>query len=338
MEIYHDRENAELTSAELSNVWSAYMENSMTKGMYQYFQNTAEDKDIKKIAVDILNNSQSNLEDLKEFFKKEKIETPYGFNEDDVKVGVPKLYSDIFILYFCDEIIKLRMNVYPIALNDSARNDVREFFSKNIDTAKSIQNELVDLMHLKGVYIRPPQVVTEKKASFIENKSYTKGLFENTRPLNVAEITSINKLLQRAAFSKMMLLSFAQTASEEDVSRLFLKGKEIAQSIVDDTRSILEEEDIPAPANWDFKYSESADGPFSDRLMLFFLLTCTGVLCFYNAAQGITASLRTDISAKFAKFEATMVSYFSSGAKLMMEKGYFERPLQIVDRNRIRNT
>jgi hypothetical protein len=332
----YERVAIELTSAELSHVWSAYMENSMIAMMFQYFQETAEDKDIKKIVGDILNNSEKSREDLKEYFEKENIQIPHGFNSDDVKVKAPKLYSDVFILYFCDDILKLKSYVYSSALCDSTRKDVRDFFSKNIDIYKTTQNDLVDLMLSRGVYIRPPQVTVEKQVDFIEKKNYLKGLFGNTRPINVAEIASINRLLQKASFAKMMLMSFAQVSSDKDVSQNFIKGKTLSQSIIDDTRSILEAEDLTAPGIWDLKCYESTDPPFSDRLMLFFLIICTGVLCFSNAAQGITASLRTDISAKFAGFVTSMAGYFGGTIKLMIEKGYFERPLQVVDRNKIR--
>lgn len=333
----YEDEAPELSAAELSNIWSAYMENSMLAVMFQYFYELVEDKNIKEIVKEFLNNSEKNLEFLKGFFKMENMEVPHGFNNDDIKLGTPKLYSDVSVLFICDSIIKLRFFVYPCALNDSLRKDVREFFSQNTDISKSIQDDLVSLMLSMGIYPRPPQVTVEKQADYIENKKYLKGLLGKTRPLNVAEITNLNRLLQNALFSRELLVSYAQIASEKDVSQYFVKGKDLAQSIYEDTRNILEKEDLTVSISGSFKCSESTVPVFSDRIMMFFLLTCLGVQCFYNASQGITTSLRTDISSGFARFAASMAAYFHEGIELMMEKGYLERFPQIIDRRKLRN-
>ena len=136
----------ELTSNEVSNLWSSYLKSSMDLRFFEYFYASTENNEIKKVIEKMLNQSQNNLNEIKEIFIKENLTIPLGFTNDDVRVDALKVFSDTFILYFCFDQTHLSMSTYPIAISDCTRKDVREHFQNNISFSVKIQNEMVELM------------------------------------------------------------------------------------------------------------------------------------------------------------------------------------------------
>lgn len=117
-----------LTSTEVSNVWGAYMKNSMEQSFFKYFIETTDDKEIRKVVETMLNQANKNISKVKGIFNEENLTIPLGFTEEDVKVKAPKVFSDTFILYFCHDLTLLSMSALPGALSDCTRKDVRNYF------------------------------------------------------------------------------------------------------------------------------------------------------------------------------------------------------------------
>ncbi|MCM3574919.1 DUF3231 family protein [Mesobacillus subterraneus] len=150
--------NVELTSTEISNIWSSYLKSSMELRFFQYFNATAEDHEVKNIVEKMMEFSQKSLEDLEVIFKKENLTTPLGFTEKDVRLDADKVFSDTFILYICHDLTMLSLSTYPSAFPDCTRKDVRNFIQGAIEFTIQIQNEITDLMLSQGIYLKSPQV------------------------------------------------------------------------------------------------------------------------------------------------------------------------------------
>jgi hypothetical protein len=322
----------ELTANEVSNLWSSYLKNSMEQRLLEYFFASTEDNEIKQVIEIMLNQSQKNINELKEIFVKENLTVPLGFTDEDVRVDALKVFSDTFILHFCFDLTHLSMSTYPIALSDCTRNDVRDHFQINIAFSVKIQNEVVDLMLSQGVYLKPPQVAIDSEVEFADNFMYFNGFFGGSRPLNAPEIANVSRIIHRAQFSKMVFVTFCKLAQTKELKQHFGKGRDGIKKVLDSLQEVLEKENIPISASGDYKISDVEKSPFSDRLMLFYVNTCLGIFCFTMINQSMTSSLRTDIVFKLGKISDDMKKYYGLGLLLAIKEKWLEQPPQAVDR------
>lgn len=322
----------ELTTNEISNLWASFLMNSMQQRLFEYFFASTEDSEIKLVIEKMLNQSQKNINELKEIFVKEKLSIPLGFTEEDVRVDAPKVFSDIFMLHFCYDLTLLAMSTYPIAISDCTRKDVREHFQVNITFSVKIQNEIVDLMLSKGVYLKPPQIAIDSEVEIADNFMYLNGFFGGSRPLNTAEIANLSRIIHRAQFSKMVFVTFSKLAQTKDLKQHFGKGRDGIEKVLDSLQEVLQKENIPISASGDYQISHSEISPFSEKLMLFFVNTCLGIFCFAMISQAMTSSLRTDIVSKLGKISDDMKKFYGMGLLLAIKEKWFQQPPQAVDR------
>ncbi|PFN79157.1 hypothetical protein COJ85_30925 [Bacillus sp. AFS076308] len=322
----------ELTTNEVSNLWSSYLKNSMEQRLFEYFFASTEDRQIKQVIEKMLNQSKKSINELQVIFTKENLAIPRGFTEEDVRIDALKVFSDTFILYFCFDLTHLSMSTYPIALSDCTRKDVRDHFQVNIAFSVKIQNEIVDLMLSQGVYLKPPQVAIDSEVEFADSMFYLNGFFGGSRPLNAAEISNLSRIVHRAQFSEMVFVTFNKLAKAKEVKQHFSKGRDGIKKVLDSLQEVLEKENIPISASGDYKFSDVEMSPFSDRLLLFFVNTCLGIFCFAMISQSMTSSLRTDIVSKLEKISEDMKKYYGQGLLLAIKEKWLEQPPQAVDR------
>ncbi|MGM7719722.1 DUF3231 family protein [Metabacillus sp. Hm71] len=90
-----------LTAAEISQLWSAYMNDSAAICQLAYFLNKVEDDDVKPVIEHALKLSQAHIGTLTDIMNKDKFPIPYGFKmEEDVDVNAPRLFSDHYVLQY----------------------------------------------------------------------------------------------------------------------------------------------------------------------------------------------------------------------------------------------
>ncbi|KAA9022084.1 DUF3231 family protein [Niallia endozanthoxylica] len=322
----------DLTATEVSNLWSSFLMNSMQQRLLEYFFASTEDSTIKLVIEKMLDQSRRNIIELKEIFDQEKLNAPLGFTNEDVRIDATKVFSDTFIVHFCFDLTHLSLSTYPIALADCTRNDIRDHFQKNIAFTVKIQNEIVDIMLSKGIYLRPPQVAIDSEVEYAENFMYLNGFFGGSRPLNVAEIANLSRIIHRAQFSKMVFVTFSKLAQTKDLKKHFGKGRDGIEKVLDSLQEVLDNENIPISASGDYQISNTEIPPFSDKLMLFFVNTCLGIFCFAMVSQAMTSSLRTDIVSKLSKISDDMKKFYGMGLLLAIKENWFEQLPQAVDR------
>ena len=324
--------NVELTSTEISNIWSSYLKSSMELRFFQYFNATAEDPEVKNIVGKMVEYSQKSLEDLKDIFIKENLTIPLGFTEKDVRLDADKVFSDTFILYICHDITMLSLSTYPAAFPDCTRKDVRNYFQNAIEFTLQMQNEITELMLSQGVFLKSPQVAMDHSIDLVDEMKYLNGLFGGSRPVNAAEIANLSRIIHRARFSKMILVTFSKLASDKDVKQHFSKGTVALEKVLHSLQEVLEKENIPISASGDYNILDTKESPFSDKLMLFFVNTCLGMFCFIMINQALTSSLRTDIVTKFTVISNQMKKFYGKGLLLTITEKWLEQPPQVFDR------
>ena len=182
---------APLTSAEQGNLWNFHIANTMSHCIFQHFLTNVENKRIKTIIKDSDVLSQKITDHVKVFFQEENIPIPIGFTEKDVNLTAPRLFSDEFYLQYIDMMYKLGIIFYSITLPNTSRLDIRQFIVESIRDAANLSNQVTELMHERGMYVRPPNIPTMSSVEVVQQQSFFNGFFGDKRTLTGIEISQL---------------------------------------------------------------------------------------------------------------------------------------------------
>jgi hypothetical protein len=319
-----------LTSAEIGDLWTSYMNDSMVTCTLKYFLATVEDPEIRPLLEYALGISQKHVQFIAKIFKQENYPVPQGFTDSDVNLSAPPLYSDIFFPFYLEHMAKYGMLGYGISLPLIARSDVRKFISEALTTSIEISNRVVQVLLSKGLYVRPPYVSIPQNVDFVKNQNFLGNLIGKNRPLQVTEILNLYANIRTNVIGHTLSMGFGQVAQSKEISKYMFRGKDIASKHIEIFSEILRKEDIPASTNWDTGVTNSTNSPFSDKLMMFHitLLTAAGIAS-YGAA--VSLSMRRDISATYMRLIAEILDYAEDGVNIMIDNGWLEQPPQAVN-------
>lgn len=326
-----------LMSSEITGLWSAYMNNSMTVCIMKYFLKHVEDSDVSAVLEFALNTSQTIVLKTSEVLKEERHPIPVGFTDADVNLTAPRLFSDSFYLLYIKNMSKVASSTYATALATLARSDIRDLFTQWVNLSTELYNKTADVLLKKGLFIRHPYVTVPDNVQFVREQSYLGGLFNEVRPLNIIEITHLVANLETNVLGQNLLAGLSQVAKSKEVHQHCLRGKEISKKQVQVYSTTLLDSDVQAPMSWDLKVTDATTPPFSDKLMMF-QVALIGASGLSNLATAGAASLRTDVGANYVRFAAEISKYNLDGAKLIIKNGWMEEPPQPVNHDSLVNS
>ncbi|UAL53532.1 DUF3231 family protein [Bacillus sp. CMF21] len=329
--------NVKLTASEISQLWSAYMNSSMSKCIFKYFLETVEDNQIRSILEQSLELADAHLKKLSEIFNKESYPIPQGFNvKNDVNMTAPKLFSDSFVLYFIKSMDEIALSFYAASKVLVVRSDIDQYFSECLTEMNKFDTVVKDVLLSKGLFIRSPYLNPPNEVRFVEQQNFLAGWFGKQRPLTAIEITNIFANLQRNALGIITMLGFSQVAKSAEVARFMARGKEIASKHVEIFGSLLKENDLPVPMAWASNVTASKIPPFSDKMMMFMTTALIALsIGFYGASMSVSA--RRDIAFHYVRLTAEIGEYAEDGANIMIKNGWLEEPPLSEDRNKLAN-
>jgi hypothetical protein len=310
------------------------MNNSMSKCVLSYFLSKVEDSEISSVIEYALGVAKGLIDGVTSIFKEENYPIPVGFTDEDVNINAPRLYSDELFVNYIDQMAKAGFLIYGMSISLSSRLDVQDFFNKCVIANIEINKKAKAVLLSKGLHLRPPNIVRPKKVDFVNHQNFLTGWFGDKKPLLALEITNIFHNIQTNAIGKALITGFAQTAETKDARDYFKRGKEISTKHIKIFTSILTEEDIPVPRNWDDDVLVSTKAPFSDKLMMFHisLLSSTGM---GNYGGAMSTSTRRDLAAHFSRLLTEIGQFAEDGVNLQIKHGWMEQPPQSVDINEI---
>lgn len=327
----------ELKSAEIASIWTSYMCDSSTICLLENFLSNIEDLEIRSIVEKARQLSTAHIQKLTSFFNEEKIPVPDGFSiEADVNKDSSRLFTDDFYVFFIQNLCKKGLEVHSYALSTSARFDISEYYTECINETTSLYNESNKVMLSKGIFIRAPYVPTDKLVEYIQKKSYLTGWFGEKRPMNVVEITGIYYNMIRNQLGRTLSMGFSQAAKSKKVRDYFIRGRDIADKHVEVFGSILSDDDLPSASSWDILPTKSTDSTFSDKLMMFMMVSLSG-LGVGNYGRSLGTTMRHDLALHYLRLISEVALYAEEGAKIMIENGWLEQLPQAPDRDQLAN-
>ena len=323
-----------LSSAEISSLWTAYLNNSMSICIMKYFFKIVDDEEIKPVIEYALTLTIRYNELIKKIMEKEDFPIPHGFTEQDVQISAPRLFTDIFLIHFVKSMAKVGLGTYSLARTLSTRQDVRSLFKECVDTTMELDDRALGVMLNKGILIRPPYIPVPDEARFIEKKNFMNGFFGERRPLTGPEITQLFINMDTNLLGESLMTAFGQVAESKQIRDLMWRGKEIAKKHAIIFAQKLKDDNIAIPSIWDTSITNSQIAPFSDKLMLFVttFLIAAGI---GNYGLAASTSMRRDLSFMYVRLTSEVALFAEDSAEFLIEKGWMEEPPQAPDRKKL---
>ncbi|MFC4617127.1 DUF3231 family protein [Camelliibacillus cellulosilyticus] len=332
-EINHD--HIPLTAAELAQIWSNYMNDSMNICLIKHFLSNVEDAATRSVLEAALEISEKHLPKLTSFFRDENWPLPHGFKEnEDLDLSAPRLYSDNFYANFVYYLGILALNAYSVGVSLAARADVHAYYTECLAEAAQLHRMALETLETKGLYVRAPYITTPNTVEFVDSTDYLKGYFTDRRPLTALEISNLYANFQRNAMGFSLLTGFAQVAKNKKVTQYLDRGRQIAGKHCEVFSSLLRETEVPTPMTWDTAITASQTAPFSDKLMMFMTTALNALGIGYYGAS-VSTSPRRDIGVIYGRLISEIGNYSLDGAKMMIDHKWLEEPPRTVDREEL---
>ncbi|WP_172840445.1 DUF3231 family protein [Virgibacillus phasianinus] len=325
----------ELTSSEVSSLWTAYQADTMMIRGIQYFLVNIEDEDIKETLEFALNLIEEHKNGVEEIFTKEEYPIPQGFTEEDVNLDAPRLFTDKLYLEFILSMSGYTLAAYSAALSQAERTDIIDYFSKVLVNDQILHKKVKELAKEKGIFIRSPFIPKPEQVDFVDSTHFLKGWFTNRRPLLGVEISNLVFNARRNALGQGIITGFSQVARSKEVRQYFERGREISGKHMETLSNTLKECYLSSGAILSTpEVTDSKEAPFSDKYMMFLITTLiASSIGQYGIA--ISVSPRHDLGVQYSRLIAEIAKYSNLGAKLMINNGWMELPPIAADRKEL---
>lgn len=324
-----------LSSTEISALWTSYISDSLAVCLSKYLLNITEDDEIKPLIEQSFILSQSHLETIQHIFEKEKFPIPIGFKETDVTVTAPPLFFDTFPLSYVYAMSRIGLNKYATLLSNTAREDVRNYYTQCLESTTELYNKSVTLMLTKGIYDRPPMIPYPEHAAFIQKKeNFLSKWFGPQRMLNVMEISEMFFNIERNYFGLILLTSFIQVVKDEEIKRLLIKGKELSIDQIKFINDKLMQDDMLGSIMVNTEVTRSTVSPFSDKLILNLLNVLNSSALIY-IGNALSVTTRLDLTAEYAKIITKIMNLGKDVTDLLIEREWLEEPPLVPNRKEL---
>jgi hypothetical protein len=331
-----DNKNAaKLTAGELAHCWEQLMNNSMSNVVLEYFTLTSELEEVKSLCSEAGSISKSAVQFFESVLRSENYPIPKGFNiKDDLNPNAPKMYTDVFILFYLNNMSKVGMSLTSMALSDSVREDIRKFFHEQLKNVSSLFDRTITILLEMGVFVRPPSISSTHEINPIADKGFLGNFFKDNRELTAREANELHKNIFMNYIGKNLLIGFMQSTSNQQLMSLLQHGKELSLNIIDKLGDILIQNDLPISMTWDTNVLDGKTAPFSDKLISYLLdeLNRDGIASYgYSAA----VSIRKDLKTTYAKIMADVYQYEENIKTFMIKNEWMEKPPVALNRDKL---
>lgn len=324
-----------LTSSEMAQLWTQYLNDSASKCILTFFLEKAEDMEIKEVIDYSLELSTQHIQKLTAIFTEEKHTVPHGFKvEEDVNVTASRLYSDVFVLNFIHQMSMIGLTTYAGSLSGSTRADITDYYMECLSETMQLYKKSKDLLLSKGLYIRSPSLPNLEKIEYVNKQGFMWDILGEKRPLVASEISNLFANIQRNVLGAVTLSGFCQVAQDQQVSQFFVRGIEIARKHIRLFAKKMEESYLPVPATWATEVTNSTEYTFSDKLMMFFTSGLIGLSIGYYGT-GVSQSPRMDIGVMYNRLMMEIQLYSEDGSNIMINNRWVEQPPIASDRDEL---
>jgi hypothetical protein len=257
-----------------------------------------------------------------------------GFTEQDVNLSAPPLFSEMYVVHYIRDLLRLSLTLNSLNLNMATRPDIRDFYTTVLESTIRLNTKITDFMLAKGVLPRPPFITLSQNVEHVHKTSFLTGFLGEKRPLLTIEIAHLYHNALANETGKALLLAFRQVSANKEVRDYFTRGMQLSDSIFSKLIQLAREENVNFSFIRDEDITDSTTAPFSDKLMMFHVYLMNSIGAGMYGVSG-AVSARHDIMKMYAQFMLEVGLYAETGAKIMMANDWMEEPPQILDREKL---
>ncbi len=328
------QQHKKIASSELGDLFENYLGDSLFCCVFEHHLQVVEDEEIKDYVEFALDISKKHLTMIKGIYTKENIPIPAGFGEQDIRKEAPRLFSDMFMVFYITEMTRAGLLTYSGAISSSSRQDIIEYFDMCIQDTISTYKRGIQLLLSKGMDIFPPTIPYPSKVDFVEKKSFASVIGGESRPLTAMEIKHLQVNINTNTLGKTFMHGFSQVASSDKLRQYFYEGAKLADRQIKQLGTFLINDNLPSPKLMDAHLTDSTTPPFSDKLMLYHTTLSNFIgLQYYGLA--VSKIMRHDIHTKLATLTAGISKYANKGMNLTINNGWLEEPPTAADRKKL---
>jgi hypothetical protein len=333
-QIAEHQQNKLLTSAELADLFANFLGDTLFSCMFEHFLQVVEDDDVKNYIEFALALSKKHVKHISNILMLEKIPLPVGFGEQDMRKNAPRLFSDIFMVFYTTQMASSALLTYGSAYGNATRQDIMNYFKVTLNDSVETYERGNHLLLSKGFDLSPPTIPYTKKVDFVEKKSFISIITGRDRPLTANEIKNLHYNINTNILGKSLMIGFSQVASSEKIRKYFQDGANLAGKQIKDFSVHLAQQDLPSPRTMEPHITDSTSSPFSDKLLLYHG-GVAGNIGLINIGVALSQMMRHDLAAEFIALIPLIGKYNNDGVNMLIEHGWFEEPFKAVNRKEL---
>jgi hypothetical protein len=319
-----------LTPAEITNLWNSYLSNTMALWVTRYFLENTKDEELHSILKYAEEIADIEVKKSKAFLEGAKHPLPRKFDENDVDIHAPAIFTDNFILILKKNLTQIGCLGYSLSLNTSTRKDIRNYYQECIKNSVELYNRLTDLFVKRGLHHPEIHIPTPNQIETVKKQSYLAGWFTDGRPINSAEIGQIVYNFECIEFQRMFIKRFAQITPAKELKEHFERGSEIYKKHLDFFQSLLTENGLPQMPTWESEATDTTVSPFSNKLMLYKIsLLIAETSSRYGTS--LSSVQRRDVGANYTRLIVEALKYGEDCLNLMIKNGYLDQLPPVKD-------
>ncbi|WP_228547570.1 DUF3231 family protein [Filobacillus milosensis] len=330
----HSIHNTRLTSSEIANLWTQYMNDSMSICVMQHFLQHTQDPEVKSILDFAYELSNRHVNKISSFLKDDNYPVPIGFTDEDVNLDAPPIFTDKLVINYMYIMTVHGLSGYAGSLNTSIREDQVDYFIECNKEAMELYRRITKIMTDKGIIVRPPDINPPEEASFITKQSYLTGWFGKRRPLNAVEVSGIFFNMKKDVLKICLEIASRQLTNNKELKDYFKRGEQICDKQFDTFNKILSESNLPSTNKLDDQVLSSTVSPFSDKLMLFHIMNLISTAAGYYGAA-LALSQRRDLGAAYLGMITEILKYAEDGMNILIKNKWMEQPPTFDDRDKL---
>ncbi|TYR72689.1 DUF3231 family protein [Rossellomorea vietnamensis] len=319
-----------INAAEYASIWSQYINDSLSHCVLRYLLNDTKDENIRNLLQFALELSETHLKKTKQFLNQENLPIPIGFTDQDVTIDAPSLFTDTFKIVYLHIMAIHGLTRYAGATSVSIREDIRKYFIECTSQTLDLYDRVTNVSLQKGIINKPPSLNNQQTIEFEKKQTYLTGWFGKRRPINAIEISGVHLNMQKTMMKMVLELGFSQVCQSKELRDYMERARKICIKHFDILGSMLKEDNLHVSKSFDSEVTDSKVPPFSDKLMLFHIVTLlSAALGYYSEA--LSMSQRRDLSADYARMSTEISLVAEDGINLLIEKGWMEQPPTAAD-------
>jgi len=323
-----------LTTSEIAQLWTSYMEHTMLRCLWTYFIATTKSSVLKEIEIETLDRIEKRIRIITGFLETENFPIPIGFSDSDINIDAPPLFSETFLVHFLRTELKTSLTFNTLNIGMSTRPDIRDFYSACVESTIRLNTKVTDFMLSEGILSKPPTAAISDENQSIKDPGFLAGFIGEKRPLLAIELAHLYNNSLENSIGRILLTGFKQVAPSPEVQEFMGKGIQLCGNFIDTMSAKAMEDQIDLTFTHDIGVTTSTISPFSEKLMMFHVTVLTSK-AIGQYGVSLAASMRHDLAKTYAQMMIESAYCSKQGIKIMMRNGWLEEPPQVPNREKL---